>query len=318
MRIAFAERKGEILASRGSLPCLHDVPCINVTRGCAHECSYCWSRTNRFSSDGPHLIVYTNAAEKLRQELAQHKHHPATVYLCPACDPFQPVRQALAVTYETMRVLLEHRIGVLFSTVGAIPPAFLELFARYPRYVRAQVNLTTTVRAIQKVLERHAAPPAKRLENIQRLKDIGVAVEVGIEPLVPALTDIELNLNKLLSDLAPMAPLKAVVSYMLLRGHVEENLRATLGAGSALRRVMNLYQGGYRVPIEGDRADTRVLAPGYRREKYDHIERLAKEHGISTYVCACKNPDISQRLECRAGRETHFAELAGQQMLFSV
>jgi len=318
MRIAFADRRGDVLSGHGTLPCMHDVPCINVTRGCSYECSYCTSRVHRPSHDGPHVVVYTNLAEKLREELAQVKHRPRAVYFSPACDAFQSVRQVLAVSYESMKVLLEHHVGVTFSTVGAIPSAFMSLFADHPQYVQAQVNLSTSVRAIQKVIEHHAAPPAKRIENIRRLQEIGVEVEVRVDPLIPALTDIEVNLAKLFTDLEPLVPLRASVSYMFLRGHVEENLRMAFGTGSAFRRIMKLYQGGYQVHIDRGTSDVQVLAPGYRREKYEEIEQMAKEHGIATYVCACKNPDLSQRMVCRANRESHFSEAVGQNLLFAV
>ena len=315
MLIALAERKGDVLSSHGSLPCLRDVPCINITRGCAYECSHCPSHPNRIHADDPHVIVYANLAEKLRQELDRRRHHPTAVYFSPACDPFQPLRQARTVAYECMKVLLEHRVGVAFATVGAIPPAFMSLFAQHAELVQAQIQLTTTARPIQKLIEHGAAPPAARLDNIRRLKGIGVEVGVRIDPLIPALTDIDVNLAKLLADLEPLAPLRAAISYLVVHGHVAHNLRVAFSRSAALPRVMQHYSGGCQI---GDDPHATALPMAYRHDKYEHIEAMAKEHGIDTYVCACKNPDLSQQLVCRADRETHFAEAAGQGMLFSV
>ena len=318
MRIAFAERKGDILSRYGSLPCTHDMPCVNVTRGCTYECSHCPSRAHFMRAGGPDVVVYTNLEEKLREELAKLRRHPTAVYFSPSCDPFQPQRQVLAATYGAMKVLLENRIGVTFATVGVIPAAFVSLFERHREHVQAQIQLTTTVRAIQRAVEHRAAPPGKRLENVRRLKDVGVDVEVRIEPLIPALTDIDLNLTRLFEDLAQFAPLRAPVSCLFLRGHVENNLRAAFGKGAAFARVLSYYNLGYTVSLSPGSPEIRVLPPAYRREKYAHIEELAGEYGISTYVCACKNPDLSLEFLCRAGRDAHLAEASGQSLLFAV
>ncbi len=317
MRIAFAERKGDVLSHHGPLPCMHDVPCINVTRGCSFKCSYCAIRPS-FARGAPDIVVYTNLAEKLEAELARHRHRPTAVYFSPSCDPFQPQRQVLAATYGAMKALLENRVGVMFTTLGVIPASFIKLFEQHAPLVQAQITLTTTVHAIQKAIEHNAAPPAKRLDNIRQLQAAGVNVEVRIEPLIPALTDIDLNLHRLFDDLAPYAPLRAPVSYMFLRGHNEENLRDAFNRGAAFQRVLSYYDLGYKVQLENDNAEIRVLPPKYRTEKYAEIRAMAEPLGIDAFMCSCKNPDLSRELRCRANRDTHYAEAAGQHLLFAV
>ena len=95
MQIAFAERKSDVLAGHGSLPCLRGVPCVNVTRGCAYQCSYCIAHRNRAFDRGRRVVVYANLAEKLRAELDERRHRPSVVYFSPSSDAFQPLRPVL-------------------------------------------------------------------------------------------------------------------------------------------------------------------------------------------------------------------------------
>ncbi len=317
MRIGFTERRGSILSQHGALPCLRDTPCINVTRGCALQCCYCPLRAGA-APGRPDVVVYANLAEKLEEELAAMRHRPTAAYFSPSCDPLQPSRPVLAAAYGAMKTLLERGVGVVFSTAAEIPPAFLRLFETHAPLVQARITLTTSVRAIQRTIEPGAARPAARLENIRRLQAAGVDVEARLEPLIPALTDIDLNLRKLFEDLAPFAPLRGPMSYLFLRGHSESNMRQTFGRGAAFHRVLSYYDLGYRVRLDDAQSDIRVLPPAYRKEKYEHIREMAREFGLSLYVCGCKNPDLSRQQLCRASRETHFARAEGQGLLFAV
>ena len=97
------------------------MPTLNPTAGCVHLCSYCYARGySNYPGDGT-IVLYTNLAEKLENELSRKRKAPAFVYFSPSCDAFQPVKQVLDTTYSLMALLLERGIGVSFLTKGENP-----------------------------------------------------------------------------------------------------------------------------------------------------------------------------------------------------
>ena len=197
MKTVLRERKSNVLSS-SALKCLNDAPALNPTAGCAHLCSYCYARGySNYPGDGT-IVLYSNLAEKLENELRRKRKIPEFVYFSPSCDAFQPVKQVLDTTYDLMSLLLQKGIGVSFLTKGRIPDRFIALFKLHSNNVRAHIGMTTLDKQLQKMIEPHAATPGARLKNIRALIQIGALPEVRLDPLIPGLTDPASNLSPLL------------------------------------------------------------------------------------------------------------------------
>ena len=150
---------------------------INPYRGCEHGCVYCYARpTHCYLGHSAGLdfetLLYakTNAAEVLERELARPGYAPKTIALGAVTDPYQPVERELRITR-----------------------AILEVLERTAHPVEVAVSVTTLDRKLARSMEPRAATPPRRLEAIRGLSEAGVPVTVMVAPIVPALTDSEIE-----------------------------------------------------------------------------------------------------------------------------
>jgi DNA repair photolyase len=289
------KRKGPILTP-SSLPCLGNMPTINITEGCAHGCLYCYTQGYSGYPGAGRVVLFDNIPELVRTELCRKRRRPRRVYFSPSSDAFQPVPEILDVTYQTMSVLLESGVEVAFLTKGAIEERFLAMFSRCPTSVSAQIGITTLDQGLWRAFESGAASPRQRLQTIEDLTRIGVATRARLDPLMPDLTDTEENLSALLAELSRRGVQDIAASYLFLRPAFARGLSEHLhrGAGSA-RPACEWHWHDFADGVGGgqmiDRED--------RRQRFDRLEVLAAKHGIGVHVCACKNPDLAAGSNCR-------------------
>jgi DNA repair photolyase len=188
-----------------------------------------------------------------------------------------------------MELLLSNSISIYISTKARIPNKFVELFARHPGLVFAQVGITTLDDHIRQALEPNAAPVKIRLSNINRLLSVGVFTEARMDPLIPSLTDQEESLSTLFQGLSAVGLKNAVASYLFLR---QSNRAAIFYALRGLDRCIDDY---YTDKIDNYCAGSsiQVVSRTYREGKYQFLGSLSNEYGISVKFCSCKNPGLT-------------------------
>jgi DNA repair photolyase len=188
--------------TRNSSP---DVPfeqSINPYQGCEHGCIYCFARpTHAYWNLGPGLDFETRIFHKpaLARLLAEELRAPG--YVCKPInlgantDPYQPAEREFRTTRELLEVLLEHRHPVTVVTKGALILRDLDLLAELAgrRLASVAVSLTTLDDRLKRCLEPRAAAPQARLRVIRALVGAGVPVTVLVAPVIPALSDHELE-----------------------------------------------------------------------------------------------------------------------------
>jgi len=198
--IEFEDRRATIL-SGSDLNCLHDVSTINITRGCAHRCIYCYGQGYSSYPGAGRVVFYRNLAQKLEAELSRKRKKPVRVYFSPSCDAFQPLDAVQDATYEIMGILLARKVSIAFLTKGRVGERFLTLFREHSGSVHAQIGVTTLDTAIAGRLEPGAATPADRLANVRALTQAGVPVMARLDPLIPYLTDSSEHLKPLFEEI---------------------------------------------------------------------------------------------------------------------
>ena len=316
MQLLLQERKSSVL-SPSTLKCLNDTPTLNPTAGCVHLCSYCYARGySNYPGDGT-VVLYTNLAEKLEHELNRKRKAPEFVYFSPSCDAFQPVKQVLDTTYSLMAILLERGIGISFLTKGHIPDRFITLFKSHSKIVQAHIGITTLNRQLQKLIEPHAATPGARLKNISALIDIGILPEIKIDPLIPGLTDSINNLDLLLKISGRSGIKSAGLNYLFLRPIINKNIRESLGHTKALKKISEAFCDNVDLKLLAGKSRVRALNLNFRQKRYKFISSLAKRYDIKTYVCGCKNPDVTRELACRDIWQKYFDKNTFQYRLFN-
>jgi DNA repair photolyase len=182
-----------------------DVPfevSINAYRGCEHGCVYCYARiTHSYLDLSPgldfetKLVVKEHAAETLVRELSAPGYRVSPIALGTNTDPYQPVEREQRVTRSILETLLRFNHPVTIVTKGALVLRDLDLLTRFAErnLVAVFLSVTTLDAALKRTLEPRAASPAARLRALAALAAAGVPTGVLVAPVIPAVTDMELE-----------------------------------------------------------------------------------------------------------------------------
>jgi DNA repair photolyase len=175
---------------------------INPYRGCSHGCVYCFARpTHAYLGLSPGLDFETrlfykdNAVELLRAELSKPSYVCKSIALGINTDGWQPLERRLEVTRGLLEVLAECRHPVSIVTKSALIVRDLDLLQDMARdqLVSVMVSITSLDSDLKRTLEPRAASPQARLRVIEQLSAAGVPVGVLAAPVIPALTDHDME-----------------------------------------------------------------------------------------------------------------------------
>jgi DNA repair photolyase len=175
---------------------------INPYRGCEHGCIYCYARpTHAWLDLSPgldfesRLFVRHGISDLLRKELAEPGYEPAPIAISGITDPYQPIEREQRITRSVLEVLAETRHPVLLITKSSLVERDIDLLSEMTRFglVEVAVSLTTMDRELCRVMEPRAASPRRRLQTIAALADAGIPVRAMIAPVVPVLTEPEIE-----------------------------------------------------------------------------------------------------------------------------
>jgi DNA repair photolyase len=141
------------------------------------------------------LTAKVNAAEKLREELAKpgYKCEPLTIGV--NTDAYQPIERQQRITRSILEVASETNNPVSLITKSALIERDIDLLAPMAQKHLATVTLsiTTLDHEISRKMEPRTSAPARRLLAVKRLTEAGIPVYVNVAPVIPFLTDSELE-----------------------------------------------------------------------------------------------------------------------------
>ena len=175
---------------------------INPYRGCEHGCVYCFARpTHTWLGLSAGLDFETrlhykpDAVAQLKQELAESAYRAAPIALGINTDAYQPVERRLQLTRGILQVLIDCRHPVTIVTKSALIERDSDILGALARQglVQVVVSVTTLNNDTARTLEPRAASPQRRLRIIENLSAAGIPVGVLIAPVIPVLTDHELE-----------------------------------------------------------------------------------------------------------------------------
>ena len=199
--VVTAEQARSVI-SRNQSPDVGFDQSVNPYRGCEHGCVYCFARPSHAYLDlspgldfETRLYAKTNAAERLRAELAKPSYRCSPIALGINTDGYQPIERSWGVTRQLLEVLAECRHPCSIVTKGALVTRDLDLLAPMAAQglVSVYLSITTLDNRLSARMEPRAAAPHARLATVRRLADAGIPVGVLVAPVVPAITDSELE-----------------------------------------------------------------------------------------------------------------------------
>ena len=201
-RTTVTEERARTIVSHNQSPDVGFSQSINPYRGCEHGCVYCFARpSHAFLELSPgldfetKLFAKTNAVERLRAELAKPGHVPSPIALGINTDGWQPIERDYRLTRELLQVLSDTNHPVHIVTKSALVVRDLDLLADMARRRLVEVHLSVTSldNRLSAKLEPRAAAPHARLKTIRALADAGVPTGVLVAPVIPMITDMDLE-----------------------------------------------------------------------------------------------------------------------------
>ena len=180
--------KPRTIITRNESPDISFDRSINPYRGCEHGCIYCFARpTHAYMGLSPgldfesKLFAKPDAAKLLERELAK--------------EGYQPIEKKWRIMREILEVLEAHNHPVGIVTKSALVARDIDILSRMAEKGLAKVALSVTTldRTLARTMEPRAATPPKRLETIRQLAEAGIPASVMVAPIIPGLTDQEIE-----------------------------------------------------------------------------------------------------------------------------
>ena len=202
LRTEVALERPRKVITRNTSPDLAFDRSINPYRGCEHGCIYCFARpSHAYLGMSPgldfetRLIARPKAPDLLDQELRAKSYRPAVIAIGTNTDPYQPIEKEHRIMRRILEVLLAHRHPVAVVTKGTLIERDADILGEMGRLglARVGISVTTLDRQVARVMEPRVPSPERRLQTIRRLTDAGCPVRVMASPMIPALTDHELE-----------------------------------------------------------------------------------------------------------------------------
>ncbi|NNF23452.1 MAG: PA0069 family radical SAM protein [Rhodobacteraceae bacterium] len=202
LRTQTSVEKPRRVITRNTSPDISFDRSINPYRGCEHGCIYCFARPSHAwlgLSPGldfeTRLIARPEAPKVLRRELAARNYVPAPIAIGTNTDPYQPIEKEHRIMRGILTVLAEHNHPVTVVTKGSLIERDADILGEMGRkgLARVGISMTTLDARLSRAMEPRAPAPARRLKTIEKLADMGCPVRVMVAPVVPALTDHELE-----------------------------------------------------------------------------------------------------------------------------
>lgn len=175
---------------------------INAYRGCEHGCIYCFARPSHAYHDlSPGLDFETklfakpDAAKLLRAELSRKNYVVASIAMGTNTDPYQPIEKDWGITRSILEIMVETRHPTYITTKSDRILRDIDLLADLARdgLVAVVLSVTSLDPAIARTLEPRAPHPLRRVEAIRQLAEAGIPVTASISPIIPAITDHEIE-----------------------------------------------------------------------------------------------------------------------------
>ena len=171
---------------------------INPYVGCLHGCVYCYANfMRRFSGHmrdpwDSFVDVKVNLIDVLAKELP--KSAGGSVWLSSVCDPYQQPESKYQLTRKAIELLSKYpKFTISILTKNTLVLRDLDLLKPIRDRVDVGFTITTFNDDAQRIFEPHASPVKDRVEAAKQLADVGVSTWVFIAPMLPYVTEIDLE-----------------------------------------------------------------------------------------------------------------------------
>ena len=171
---------------------------VNCYRGCAHACTYCFSRpTHEYLGWGAgtdferKIVVKIYAAKLLRRELMKPSWKGAEIVFSFTSDPYIPLEAHYKLTRQCLEVCAEFRNPIGIVTKSALIRRDIDVLSELSRRASVSVFFSIPFRDNEtaRALEPFAPSPDARFKAMAELAAAGIPVGLALAPVIPGLND---------------------------------------------------------------------------------------------------------------------------------
>lgn len=250
---------------------------INVYRGCAHRCIYCYALySHEYIGGGDFFCdVYakTNIADVLRRELPRFSREP--VNLGGITDSYQPAERDCKLMPSVLSLLADFSVPIILCTKSTLVLRDLALISRVQNASAAALALTVTTlnKRVADIIEPGSSRPNERMAAIREIKKTGATCGVHLMPIIPYLTSGEDSLEAVFS-----AAKEAGADYVL---------SGALNLKSATRKT---FFDSVKSGFPSEYADLKALYNdkaayhAYKEALHVTVEKLRKKYDMPSYA----------------------------------
>jgi len=287
--VTYREIQARSLLNRCDAPRMPFRWTVNPYRGCAMGCRYCYAAyTHEYLGvavpEQFHSLVYVKKGgeEETARRLAAVVKTGELIALGTATDPYQPAEAESRVTRRFLELVARFRnvrLGIV--TKGAILLRDLDVLQTIHRRSRlwVRVSLISPHAELVRRLDPWAPAPAVRIEMLRRLREAGLHAGLGLSPILPALTDDEPSIDRLLGEVAAVGVRSMFMNILFLRSPTREKYLRWLE--SEHPRYLEAYRRAYagRVYLNGPYADRLREMVGRLKRKHGFHDRDGDDRG---------------------------------------
>jgi DNA repair photolyase len=246
---------------------------LNIYRGCAHACSYCYAiYTHEYLNESNFSKVFakTNIAEQLDSELSKPTWKREIINIGGVTDSYQPAEAELKIMPEVLKILIKHKTPAIISTKSDLILRDYALIDELSKitYVNIASTIVTTDEEVRQKIEPNGSSSSARFAMLKEFRKTNASVGLHTMPIIPYLTDSFANIESLCSEAQ-----KANVHYMLpgvlyLRGGTRKVFFDFIQQSYPEKQelLQELYKKGGADKTYKDRLYSEIVNP--LREKY--------------------------------------------------
>ena len=202
LRTTVTVEKPKTIITRNNSPDIAFDRSINPYRGCEHGCIYCFARPSHAYHDlspgldfETRLFAKPDAPALLRDELGKRGYVCRPIAFGTNTDPYQPIEAEWRITRGCIEVLAECDHPLTITTKSDRVVRDIDLLAPMAakRLAAVMISVTSLDPKVAMTVEPRAPHPEKRLAAIRKLSDAGIPTYLSMSPVIPAITDHEIE-----------------------------------------------------------------------------------------------------------------------------
>lgn len=223
---------------------------------------------------GEFVDVKINAVEALAREVKRKK--KGEVFVSSVCDGWQPLEAKYQLTRKCLEILLENGFSLTILTKSALVERDFDLLKSNLKNVELGFTITSLDERLQSLIEPRTSPPLTRLSVLRKAADLGIKVYAFLGPLLPYLSDRELDMDKLFHSLHDIE-----LDYIYL-----DRLNSRYGVWGALYPVLQRHYPALCAKYKMLLFDKEV-SETYSHSLANRAQKVAKRFGLEKKLRFC-------------------------------